>query len=153
MQMLLAISTACFIALVWAGIALVRHLRASRQPDRTSFVPRIDFAQHLFNAVGDESSLQPRKVPYQTVQDITAKKSWNQSPEGITVLSSHELHSEPSPTHAEQLLGKGKPPQTSHRSGSERLDWAYFNKDLGDLTAPHQTPSFRDNTRTSSKRY
>jgi hypothetical protein len=154
MQMLLAISIVCFIALVWAGIALARHIRASRQPDRnTSFVPRIDFAQHLFSAIEDESSLQPRKVPTQTLQDITAKKSWNQPPEGVAVRPSHELRSELPPSAAEQLQVKCKPPQTSHRVGSERLDWAYFNKDLGDLTGPYQTPSRRVNARNSSKRY
>jgi hypothetical protein len=154
MQMLLAISIVCFIALVWAGTALARHVRASRQPDGgTSFVPRIDFTHHLFNAIEDERSLQPRKVPTQTFQDITAKKSWNQPPEGVAVPPSHELRSELPPSAAEQLQVKRKPPQTSHRVGSERLDWAYFNKDLGDLTDPYQTPSLRVNARNSSKRY
>jgi hypothetical protein len=160
MQMLLAISILCFIALVWAGIALARHIRASSQPDRnTSFMPRIDFAQHLFNAIENERSLQPRKVRSQTLQDITAQKSWNQTPEGVAVRSNHELHpshelrSELPPSAAEQLQVKCKPPQTSHRVGSERLDWASFNKDLGDLTGPYQTPSRRVNARNSSKRY
>jgi len=35
----------------------------------------------------------------------------------------------------------------------ERLDWAYFNKDLGDLTDPYQTPRIRANSRTSPRRY
>jgi hypothetical protein len=154
MQTLLAISILCFLALVWAGIALARHIRASRQPDRnTSFVPRIDFAKHLFNAIEDERSLQPRKVPSQTLRDITAKKSWNQPPEGVAVRPNHELRSELPPSAAEQLQVKRKPPQTSRRVGSERLDWAYFNKDLGDLTDPDQIPSLRVNARNSSKRY
>ena len=154
MQMLFAIAILCFVALVWAGIALARHIRVSRHPDRsTSFVPRIDFAQHLFNAIEDERLLQPRKVHSQTLQDITAKKSWNQPPEGVAVRPSQELRSELSPSAAEQLQVKRKPPQTSHRVGSERLDWAYFNKDLGNLTDPYQTPSLRVNARNLSKRY
>jgi hypothetical protein len=155
MQIFVAISIVCFFALVWAGIALARHVRASRQPNRTlSFLQRDNFAQHLFfNATEAESSPEPRRVPYQTLQDIAAKKSWNQSPGNVTALPNHELRSNISQPVAEAPPAKRKPTQTSRRARSERLDWAYFNKHRGDLADLYQTPGIRTNSRNSLKRY
>jgi hypothetical protein len=51
---------------------------------------------------------------------------------------------------------KRKGPQASHRGTSERIDWAYFNKDLGDLTDPYETRRIRANSgnkATAPKRY
>jgi hypothetical protein len=153
MQTLFAISIVSFLAIVWAGIAVARHIRARRELDRASSPRRIDFAQHLVSAVEDESPVEPRRVPYQTLRDITARKSWNQPPEGVTVPPSREVRSELRQSVPEQLPAKRKPPQTAHRAASERLDWAYFNKDMGDLTDRYQTPGLRANARNSPKRF
>src|ERR1700733_8799054 len=115
MQLFFAISIICFPAVVWAGIVLTRRIRADRQPDRTSSL-RLDFVQHLFNAgVDDERSLEPRKITYQTFRDITAQKSWNQSPEAVTVRPSHKLRLDLRQSGAEEFPLKREPPQTPHR--------------------------------------
>jgi hypothetical protein len=64
------------------------------------------------------------------VQTITAKKSWN------TPSQTVEIHPAP---EANPTLGARKSPQPAHAvtAGSERVDWAYFNKDFGDLTDPY----------------
>lgn len=153
MQILFVLSIASLLILVWVGIALARHLRANRQPSTTlSLLQRDDFAQHLFEAAEVENSPEPRKVPYQTVQDIAAKKSWNQAPGAVTIPPTQELRSDSPQPADEPHPPNRKPPQTSRRVGSERLDWAYFNKNRGELTAPYQTQGIQANSRNLLKR-
>ena len=152
MQMLFAISIICFLVAVWAGVAVVRRIRAGQQPDRTSSSRRIDFSQHLYSAVEDQNSIEPRKFPYQTLRDITAKKSWNQLSDAVPARSNHQMQTDLQHSVSEELPLERKPPQSSHRVGSERLDWTYFNKDLGNLTDLHQTPRLRANAQNSPKR-
>jgi hypothetical protein len=151
MQMLFAISIICFLVAVWAGVAVVRRIRirTNQQPDRTSSSRRINFSQHLYSAVEDQNSIEPRKVPHQTLRDITAKKDWNQSPDAVTAGSKHQMQTDPQQSVSE--LVERKPPQSSYRAGSERLDWAYFNKDLSDLSDLKRTSRLRANTRNSPK--
>lgn len=151
MQTLFAISVVCFLALVWAGIAVARHIRNGHKLNASDV--QSGFAQHLFQASAETTLTEPRSVRLQNIRDITAKKSWNQPPEVITVRPSPELRLNPDPFAAESFDGKRKSPQPSHQSGSERLDWAYFNKDFGDLTDPYETPRLRANSRTLPKRY
>jgi hypothetical protein len=147
MQILFAISILCFIALVWAGVAIARHIAAGHKSEGTA---QGDFAHHLFTATAHQDTRRPRVVQPQTMRDVAAKKGWNASPAPIEV---HPTHEESSPS---VVSGRRKSPQTSHQGASERLDWAYFNKDAGDLTDPYQTRRFRDNSgarATSPKRY
>jgi hypothetical protein len=152
MQILFAISVVCCLALVWAAIALTRRIRTSRRSREHSSHHRRDFAQHLLDAVEEENIPEPRKVPYQTFRDITAKKSWNQPPELITIRPKKESRLALPPTADQQFQGKRKSPQPALRAGPERLDWAHFNKDMGDLTDPYQAPSLRANSRISLRR-
>ncbi len=150
MQILFAISTLCFLALVWAVVAIIRHVRATNRLDATSPAGQDNFAQHLLKASADNDLPRPRNVLSQNIREITARKSWNQPPEIITVRPSSEPRAETEQMTADPLQGMRKSPQTSHQSGMERLDWAYFNKDFGDLTDPYQTPRrIRANSRTS----
>jgi hypothetical protein len=158
MQILFAISILCSAALVWAGVAIARHIHKGRATHTSTSVAPSDFAQHLFRAAAISSDDEGerfhihRTVPHQTLQEITAKKRWNQPPESVTVHPSPELRADLNLNAAEPLKGKRKSPQASHQGGVERLDWAYFNKDMGDLTDPYQTPRIRANSRTSPKR-
>jgi hypothetical protein len=153
MQILFAISILCFLALAWAGIAVTRHISAGRKRSRRLSPAQHNFAQHLFRAAEEASLPEPRIFPNQNIRDITARKSWNQPPEVVTVHPSPGIRSDLIQNATEPIQGKRKAPQSSHQSGMERLDWAYFNKDLGDLTDPYQTPRIRANSRTSPRRY
>jgi hypothetical protein len=88
MHILFAISTLCFFALVLMAIAIARRVHTRR----TSTPPQHDFVQHLFAAVEDRNSRVPHPIPQQTVRDILAKKSWNQSSEMITVGPNTQAH-------------------------------------------------------------
>jgi hypothetical protein len=129
-QILFAISIACLLVLIGAAVAIVRHGRASHRQSRTPAPPQPSFNQHLYAASQYGSVRSPRLVPHQTVQTITAKKSWN------TPSQTVEIHPAP---EANPTLGARKSPQPAHAvtAGSERVDWAYFNKDFGDLTDPY----------------
>jgi hypothetical protein len=88
MHILFAISALCFFALVLTAVAIARHVRARR----TSTRPQHDFAQHLFAAVEDRNSRVPHTLPQQTVRDILAKKSWNESSEIVTIRLETRAH-------------------------------------------------------------
>ena len=150
MQILFAISIICFVALVWAGIAIARHIAAGHKDGLTTKQSHGDFAHHLFAATENRETRRPRAVHPQTVQDVAARKGWNSTPPSV------EIHPSNDQSDAPIVQGRRKSPQTSHPSGTERLDWAYFNKDAGDLTDPYQTRRFRANSgagTTSPKRY
>ena len=149
MQILFAISTICFIALVWAGVAIARHIAAGHRGGRTA-QSQSDFAHHLFAATENRETRQPRAVHPQTVRDVAARKGWNSAPASVEIHPNNDQRAAPA------VQGQRKSPQTSHHGGTERLDWAYFNKDAGDLTDPYQTRRFRGNSgarTTSPKRY
>ena len=132
-QILFAISVLCLLALIGAGVAIARHVRAAHRHNRTPAPPAPSFTQHLHAAAAYGTLRSPRVVPHQSVQGITAKKSWN------TPSQSVEIH--PTAEHG-FTAGKRKSPQPAHlgfTNSSDRVDWAHFNKDFGDLTDP--TPS------------
>ena len=81
MHTLFVISALCFFALVLMAMAIARRVHTGR----TSTPPQHDFAQHLFAAVEDRTSRVPHHIPQQTVRDLLAKKSWNESSEIITI--------------------------------------------------------------------
>src|SRR4051812_44265120 len=128
---LFLISVACFVALIGAGVAIVRHIRADHSNESASAPPKPTFTQHLYVAAEYGSTRAPRQVRHQTVKGITAKKAWNVPSQSI------EIH----PTGEDQpVAGKRKPPQPAQVQRahfiSERVDWAHFNKDYGDLSDP-----------------
>jgi hypothetical protein len=72
MYTLVAIPILCFLALVFAVIAIARHVRSRRVPAG----PQPDFAQHLFAAVKNQDSRTPRTLPQQDGSSI-AKTNLN----------------------------------------------------------------------------
>ena len=129
-QILFAISVVCLLAVIGAAAAIVRHVRAAHRHSRTPAPPAPSFTEHLHAAVSYGTPRSARVVPQQTVRGITAKKSWN------ALSQSVEIH--PTAEH-DFAHGRRKSPMPAHTgllSSSDRVDPAYFNKDLGDLTDP-----------------
>jgi hypothetical protein len=161
MYILFAISAFCFFALLLAAVAIARHVRSNREAGRKPFPSQRDFAEHLFAAANDQNSRMPRTQPQQTVRQVLAKKSWNQPrPEVVTIRPDSDPQLAYNQRAVESFGGRiepsRKPPQTAHQKEWRRLDWAYFNKDLGDLSDPYQTPRLRANSgdrSTSSERF
>lgn len=144
MLVLFAISVACFLALIAPAAAIVRHVNASHRRRRTAAPPEPSFSEHLYAAAKYGTVRLPRLIPHQTVQGITAKKSWNTPSQTVEI---HPASEQPS------VFGKRKSPQPAHTP--ERADWAHFNKDFGDLTDPYTSrPRAASATRAAaSKRF
>lgn len=148
-QILFAISVTCLLVLIGAAVAIVRYIRTSHEKNRTPAPPEPSFSQH-FNAATQYGAVRtPRLVPHQTLQAITAKKGWNKPSQVV------EIH--PAPPEKNPPLGARKGPQPARAVpvGSERVDWAHFNKDFGDLTDPYTSrPRKISGVRTAaSKRF
>jgi hypothetical protein len=146
MQILFAISVLCFVALVWACFAIVRHIRANHTSRQTSETLHPDFSQHLVAAVESGDASAPPPFRQQTLQEIMAAKSWNQPPASVTV---RPVQDRPDAEHRD---GERKPPQAVHHAGSKRADWAYFNSDAGDLSDPYPLGRIRSDYKTTSPR-
>ena len=147
MQILFAISILCLLAIGLAAAALIRHVRVTFTRTEKPQQAPVDFAQHLFAAADGRSARAMRAIPQQTVREIMANKSWNQPPEFVTVRPDRGSDLPLEPSHPLPDPHARKAPQSAHWSGAERLDWAYFSKDLGDLTDPYQVPRLRANSR------
>jgi hypothetical protein len=146
MQILFAISIFSFLVLVIAGIAIVRHIRESHTKVKNSPGMQHDFSQHFLHAVSDPALQAPQMYRQQSVQEITAKK----------LRDAHSKLVEISPTGERRpVFERRKPPQATRPGVEERLDWAYFNKDYGDLRDPYPSRRFRarpDAKSTSNRR-
>jgi len=147
---LFAISVVCFVTLVGATISMVRHVKTGHSQDRIAAPPEPSFSQHIYAAAEYGSIRAPRQIRHQTVQGITAKKAWNVPSQSI------EIH----PAGEEQpVAGKRKSPQSVQAQraefAGERMDWAHFNKDYGDLTDPHPSRPTRaaSGSRTASRKH
>jgi len=75
MYILLAIAILCFFALLFAAIAIARHVRSRRR----SAGSQADFAYHLFAAVNDQDSRTPRSLPQQNIRGVIGETSWNRA--------------------------------------------------------------------------
>lgn len=133
MQTLFAISISCFLILVAAGIAIVRHVRQTHRSAKGPAQSHLDFSEHLFRAVEDRDHGLPLMVRHQSIQEITANKTWN-TPSKLVEIA---------PSGDGSMFGKRKAPRPARPATDERLDWAYFNKDYGDLTDPYQSRRIR----------
>jgi hypothetical protein len=133
MQILFAISILSFLVLVAAGVAITRHVRQSHRRARMSAQAPSEFSEHLFRAAADRDAGLPSMVRHQSVKEIAAHKTWN-TPSKLVEIA---------PTGEGPLFGKRKAPRPARPAAEERLDWAYFNKDYGDLTDPYQSRRIR----------
>jgi hypothetical protein len=147
---LFIMSVVCFLALIGAAVAMVRHVRSRRQSEWVAAPPQPGFDRHLYAAVKYGSARRMRQIPQQRVESITAKKAWNAPSEAV------EIH----PAMEEQPdAGRKKSPQRASRGSahysSNRMDWTHFNKDYGDLTDPHPSRSVQaaSDRASSRKRY
>lgn len=160
MQILLAISILCFVALVCAGAAVMGHSNSGHKNviqtaslDLRGLSKKRDFSHHLLAAVEDKDRILTRSIPRQTVQDIAARKSWNQLSDIATVRPSATIRSTTDIHLDDGVLERRRSTLSAYGGRVERLNWAYFNKDIGDLIDPYETLRVRVNSRTASRRY
>jgi hypothetical protein len=179
MQILFAITVLCFAGILWAALALARHIKARnlRRDHSSSEVPHIvlqtpvarpsekptptpepvqhDFRHHFLTAPADVPSRNTRQALNQSVHDIAANKQWTLPPHAT------QIHRLPLRTVAAPVIAstapatapERKPPQSARNGRLELLDPAYFNKDMGDLSDPPPSNNLRANDRDRSNRY
>ncbi|CAN5469319.1 hypothetical protein BH10ACI4_BH10ACI4_25290 [soil metagenome] len=176
MQTLFAISVLCFLGILWAVLAFARHIKATqmhavyRSPSilqlQTTVEPVLlsDFRQH-FLAAAEAAPVRPTMLHgtlpqpvtafaprsrgndlHQSVHEIAANKQWTLPVHPLRLPLRRVGRGQQSDA-AISLLAERKPPQPASRHGVvQRIDPAYFNKDLGDLTDPYQPPRLRANS-------
>lgn len=147
MQILFAISVLCFLGILWAAIALARHIRSSRLRDDPD-VSQPDFKHHLFSAsegLSTHDAMSRRNPIHQSVRDITANKQWTLPPQPVRMRRPPTQRDEPV-----RIPLTRKSPQPARYGPMELLDSAYFNKDMGDLTDPYQPHRLRANDRSQA---
>ncbi len=67
MQILFIISILCFFVLLWAGVAIARHIRAGHKRDSAQVSSQRSFAQHLYHFAAAEDG----GVPSTRAADLT----------------------------------------------------------------------------------
>jgi hypothetical protein len=147
METLFLISALCFLAVLWAAIALARHIKraAQREAIRDLHLPAqpaapiTEFRQHM-EATADPITPRLRHFGlHQTAQEISANKSWDLP---IKISSFSRRSSRPLD---QPRTPARKPPQPARHGPMALLDPAYFSKDAGDLSDPYQPPRSRVN--------
>jgi len=110
MQALFAISILSLSALLWASISVTRYILVTqRRPSQTQQPPEA-FAEVL-------------------IEDKLAQFRGHTRP-----IS--QIH--PAYTHLEPALLRPQPTPKPVAADPRRMDWDYFKKNLGDLTAPYE---------------
>jgi len=132
MQILFAISIVIFLILTLTGIVIARRIRAGHRRGKAS-AHQSDFSEHLLRAVENQDARLLQSVRLQSVKEIAANKTWN-APSKLVEIP---------PAAGNASFGMRKGPLSAHPLVGERLEWAYFNKDYGDLTDPHPSRPVR----------
>jgi len=165
MRVLFAITALCLLVLLWAGLAIRRHIRAAarERAERNAPPVREVFEAELRKELQSQrantgfyrgqpdnlsdprpgrhtSGLRPsvRDSAVRAAIVAAAKEpivSYEPAP-GSTPAAV-EPQTEPAPADTNESR---KPPVSISGIKMERLDRAHFNKDLGDLSDPYQVP-------------
>ena len=172
MRILFAITALCLFVLIWAGVAIRRHIRAAarERAERKEQTPALQAVEaELRNQLrterteagyfGSISDPQPGRHISRTRQAVRDSAIREAAVENVPVVEVTYAAPEPlpEPVHTAEVTEptaqaapteSRKPPISINGGKVERMDWAHFNKDLGDLSDPYQVP--RTNARNRS---
>jgi hypothetical protein len=161
MQILFAITVLCMIVLLWAGLAIRRHIavsarqRAERQErPPAKAVIEVELKHELRTAkaekgfFGSISDPQPGRNTISRTRQAVRESAIREAVTAVPIFAapaSETVKQTEAPQRTEAATDSvpaefRKPPIAIHNSGFERLDMAHFNKDLGDLSDPYQIP-------------
>lgn len=163
MQILYAITVLCVIVLLWAGLAIRRHIaasarqRAERQerPPATAMI-EVELKHELRTAkaekgfFGSISDPQPGRHTISRTRQAVRESAIREAVTAVPIFAAPAVEpvkqaEAPQPEPAVEFVPAEfrKPSIAIHSTGFERLDMAHFNKDLGDLSDPYQIPRTR----------
>jgi hypothetical protein len=158
MRILFAITALCLLVLLWAGLAIRRHIRAAareraeRQRPPAKAIIEVELKQELRAAKAERGFFGSLSDPQPARQSISkTRQAVRDSAIRAAVTASPVKISEPTPEFVEYTPVQineapavnelRKPPVSISDGKFERLDLAHFNnKDLGDLSDPYQIP-------------
>jgi len=163
MRILFAITAFCLLVLLWAGLAIRRHIRAvakeraerNQPPAREVFEAelrselRTSRADAGFFRGQPDNLSDPKPGRHASGQRPAVRDSAVRAAIAASankpIVTFEPAHGStpaqaPEQTSAAEAVESRKPPVSSNPSKIERLDWAHFNKDLGDLSDPYQVP-------------
>ncbi|HXB61472.1 MAG TPA: hypothetical protein VNU94_01310 [Acidobacteriaceae bacterium] len=168
MRILFAITALCLLVLLWAGLAIRRHIRSAareraehQRPSAKSLI-EVELKHELRTAqaekgfFGSLSDPQPSRYSSRTrpaVRESAIRAAVTAIPifepaalEAVQAARFREPAAE-SAGHTSVQINEApavnefrKPPVSIHDGKFERLDLAHFNKDMGDLSDPYQIP-------------
>lgn len=147
MGILYAISILAFAALLWAALSIARHIRHSHTTEETTLPPTPK------PAAGDRPFLAPKPTPVQRAPrpfEFFDPREFQAHPtqhRPVPQPVADELQTHDLPIHGVRRQPRPAPaPRVS-----DRIDWAYFNKDLGDLNDPEPSNHARSLPRPNIK--
>jgi hypothetical protein len=164
MQILYAITVLCVIVLLWAGLAIRRHIAASarQRAERQERPPakvviEVELKHELRTAhvekgfFGSISDPQPGRHTISRTRQAVRESAIREAVTAVPIFATlapepAKITEAPQPeaaveSHEAYVPAElRKPPIAIHNTGFERLDMAQFNKDLGDLSDPYQIP-------------
>jgi hypothetical protein len=177
MRVLFAISILCLCALLWAAVSIARHILATKRRRRRSLRPQESFTEVLFDEkrqqIRDHSAIaSAQTLPRTTSAPLPpAPRSIAPAPSvpvtaitGAAIPGADFARRTPPPPEnttrpvetpqpiAETPAAKKAPQPVMFSREHQRLDWDYFNKDLGDLSDPYQ-PRTGSDSRDGTRRY
>lgn len=156
MRILFAISLVAFVALLWASISAAQHIRRARR--RRNLAQVFDPAVINSNAPVSESWPAPAAAPpvaSAALQQTSAEPRFPLSSQRIRTGESSATQPIATPVQPPPAPDQSNTPTATSPSvppstvspPQPRPDWAYFNKDMGDLSDPTPSPRFKDRSR------
>ena len=148
MGILYAISILAFAALLWAALSIARHIRHSHSTDEAVVLPTPKPVLGNRPFLDPKASTAPRKParPFEFFdpREFQAHPTQHRPTPSPIVdeLQTHDL-----PIHG--IRRHPRPPVATRVS--DRIDWAYFNKDLGNLNDPASSNHTRNTPRPNIK--
>jgi hypothetical protein len=161
MRILFAITALCFLVLLWAGLAIRRHVLAAarereqrRERPQATAVIEVELKHELrtahaeagfFGIVTDPQASRHISRPKPGVRDSAIFAAMTSVP----IFQPVQAPKVPEPMPVEPPVESSeasavtefrRPSAAISGAKIERLDWAHFNKDMGDLSDPYQVP-------------
>ena len=153
MRILFAISVVAFVALLWAFFSTAQHIRRARRRRKLAASARLAAETRTSTDAAVPLSPPPQERPATAAPDETLAGRYPlSSHRNIRFIESSTAQpvAPPPPPRPDPLKPSGmglSRPATSPLTG-DRQDWAYFNKDMGDLSDPRPSRHYKDRSRS-----
>ena len=135
MRILFAISVIAFVALLWASFSIARYIRRARRRRKLASGAIYKTAHPSASTTTPAQAPAPPPFPLRSQRDADR----GSEPSGTV----------PPPPRPEPANAPARSfsPAAQEPASPGRQDWAYFNKDMGDLSDPMPSRRYKDRSR------